>query len=118
MPPSPHTEGFQQARAAAVETLASLIAGSIGLINASRKLSSLRHQIAGEDLDDDWRVFVGLDSETDHLPVGEERKHWQADALAKKDVEIKKSEGSYRDRAIVAAQNLLKRYTERKLTTL
>src|SRR5260370_34282553 len=113
MPPSPHTEECQQARAAAVETLASLIAGSIGLINASRKLSSLRHQLTGDKLDDDWRVFVGVDSETDHLPVGEERKHWQTDDLAKKDVEIKKNEEFYRGRAMAAAQTLLKRYAEK-----
>src|SRR5690348_11621292 len=107
MPPSPHTEKFQQARAAAVETLVSLLAGSIGLINASRKLASLRYQLEGEELDDDWRVFVCVDSETDHLPAGQERTHWQAEALARKDVEIKNTEQFYAASAMVAAQNLL-----------
>ena len=112
MPPSPHTEKFQQARAAAVETLASLLAGSIGVINASRKLARLRYQLEGEKLDDDWRVFVCVDSEADDLPTGEERRHWQAEALARKDVEIKNTEQFYRASAMVSAQNLLKRYAE------
>ena len=28
--------------------------------------------------------FIGIDSETDSLPIGESRVHWAADALAKK----------------------------------
>src|SRR5580765_1529802 len=46
------------------------------------------------------------------VPTGEERRHWQAEALARKDVEIKNTEEFYRASAMVSAQNRLKRYAE------
>jgi hypothetical protein len=100
----------EESKAATVATLSSLLEGSISVIEAARKLSSLRFSLVGDQLDDDWRVFVGIDSETDHLPVGEVRKHWSADALAAKDAESQKTEEFYRDHALTAARSLLHRY--------
>ena len=49
------------------------IAGDIGVLRAAQKLSSLRHTLVGDARDEDWDVFVGIDSETDHLPLEEDR---------------------------------------------
>ena len=62
------------------------------------------------DRDEDFLMFVGIESATDHLPVGEVRKHWAADALVLKDAEIKEAEAFRRDLALKAAQNLILRY--------
>jgi hypothetical protein len=40
----------------------------------------------------DSRVWSVIDSETDALPVGPERFHWNADALAKLEGEIHRAE--------------------------
>ena len=109
---SPHTEKYEQARVAAVGVLVALIDRKIGTTLAARKLASLRHTLVGDKFDDDWRTFIGIDSETDHLPTGEERRHWAPDALAAKDIEIQRAEDMYRDPALTAARNLLRRYKE------
>ena len=109
---SPATEKYEQDRATTVAVLTALIDGKIGTILASRKLASLRHTLVGDKFDDAWRTFIGIDSETDDLPTGEERRHWAPDALAAKDVEIQRAEDMYRATALSAAQNLLQHYKE------
>jgi hypothetical protein len=106
---SPLAEKYDQARVSALDVLSRFIERKIGALPAARRLVSLRFPLIGDTLDDDWRVFVGIDSETDHLPTGEERKHWSAEALAVKDAEIKEAEEFYRDRAMEAARGLIRR---------
>ena len=72
---SPLTEKYEQARVSTVSVLTALTEGTIGTILAARKLASLRHTLVGDKFDDDWRTFIGIDSETDHLPTGDERSH-------------------------------------------
>ena len=112
MPPASHTTEFIEAKTSALEILSRLTAGDIGVLRAAQKLSSLRHTLVGDARDEDWDVFVGIDSETDHLPLEEDRKNWAPDALARKDIEIKEAEDFFRARAVEAAHNLLRRYEE------
>lgn len=107
---SPCTESFEQDRLATVSVLVALIDRKIGTVLAARQLAALRRTLIGDKLDDDWRIFIGIDSETDDLPVGEVRRHWAPDALAAKDIEIQGAEATYRDSAMAAARNLLQRY--------
>jgi hypothetical protein len=60
--------------------------------------------------DEDLTTFVAIDSETDALPVGHVRQHWSAEALARKDVEIRHAEELYRQVALEAAGRLTKRF--------
>lgn len=41
------------------------------------------------------KFILGIESETDHLPVGEVRKLWASSALTEKDVEITRAEELY-----------------------
>jgi hypothetical protein len=50
----------------------SILAQEIGVIAGSRRLSSLGLQLYG-DRDEDFVMFDGVASETDHLPVDAER---------------------------------------------
>ncbi|HTJ79694.1 MAG TPA: hypothetical protein VL357_11925 [Rariglobus sp.] len=107
---SPLAEKYDQARIATLDVLTSLTTGKIGVLLAARQLAALRFTLVGDKLDDEWRIFVAIDSETDHLPTGKERIHWQGEALAEKDIEIKESELFYHDKALAAAYNLIRRY--------
>lgn len=55
-------------------------------------------------------VFVAIDSETDHLPVGTVRRDWAPEALEEKNREIREYEEASRHDAYYAARNLLKKY--------
>jgi hypothetical protein len=65
------------------------------VINVHEELVPLAHTDAVAELED-RRFIIGLDSETDHLPVGEVRNLWAPAALKEKDVAIARAEESCR----------------------
>jgi len=87
------------------------LAGTLGLIEASRQLTSCAHRLR-EDRNPEFTFFIAVESETDHLPVGEFRKEWAADSLQTKDEEINSIEVFYRLDAVDSATSLLKRFQE------
>lgn len=96
-----------------VEIARGILDGSIGIIAGSRQLRAFcggHGRI--DEFDPNFLTFVGIDSETDDLPVGESRRHWAAEALAKKDVEIARCEELYRDAAREAAARLVARLAQ------
>ena len=84
-----------------------LVAGDIGVIAAARKLSGFCDEVEPE-LATLLNVFVGISSETDALPIGEERTLWNIDALAREDQKIRASEERWRSRSLVAATQLIR----------
>ena len=83
----------------------------IGLIEGVRLLSRLRWQVTDDQFDPDFLFIVGVDSETDALPIGEERQLWKASVLRDKDEEIKRLEGFYRSKIVAACHVLIKRFS-------
>lgn len=92
-----------------VATAQRILAGELGIVAGARQLSGLRFDVRAEH-DPDLIFFVGVDSETDHLPVGEVRLRWNRDALKVKDRELQAYEASVRDRAFEVCRNLIQRY--------
>ena len=72
-----------------------VLAGRTTVLGAVRTLVFLAHTDAIADVED-RRLIIAIDSETDHLPVGEVRKLWAPSALKEKDVEISRAEEVYR----------------------
>ena len=92
-----------------------LLAGRIGVIEAARQIDALRGDRVGlDEFDLDFVTFLAIDSETDDLPVGQNRSHWAADALAQKDLEIARCEELYRAQALQAASHLVARFADEK----
>ena len=92
-----------------VKTAKAVLHGEIGVILGSRKIQSYRFDLAS-DFDPDFMLFVAVDSETDHLPVDEERANWSFEALARKDVEISEVEAFWKQDIMVACQKLIARF--------
>lgn len=90
----------------------SMLDGKLGIIEGSRRLAGLWRGAGIEPLDPDIVPFIGIDSETDHLPVGDIRGRWNAEALARKDREIAASEAHYRDYALSACSRLVTRFSD------
>ncbi|HEX4343245.1 MAG TPA: hypothetical protein VH255_07630, partial [Verrucomicrobiae bacterium] len=51
----------------------------------------------GPDRDSDLIYFIAVNSQTDHLPIGEVRQHWNPEELREKDIEIAAFETSERE---------------------
>ena len=94
-----------------VEAASAILRGELGVIEGSRLLRSLQFEVSSLDLDPDFIPFIGIDSETDHLPIGEVRQLWAPDALVRLAPEIKAAEDKWRQRAFTAAQRLLDRFS-------
>jgi hypothetical protein len=82
-----------------------LLDGRTTILEAVRALVSLAHTDAIADVED-RRFIIGIESETDHLPVGEVRKLWAPSALKEKDVEIGRAEERYRADFLEACQRI------------
>jgi hypothetical protein len=91
-----------------------ILDGRVGVIEASRAVVALRFEVAVDEWDPDFITFVGIDSETDDLPVGKAQQHWAPDALAQKAAEIARFQDLYREPAREAAAHLVARFAQEK----
>ena len=80
--------------------------GRTTILQAVRALVSLAHTDAIAEVED-RRLIIGIDSETDHLPVGEVRKLWAADALKVKDTEIARCEELYKSQFLETCKRIV-----------
>ena len=101
----------EASRTKAVAIAKGVLGGHIGIIDGCRQLSTLGHEVVPDwRVDDDFVVFGALDSETDHLPIGEPRRLWDPVALAQKDVEIKRFETRVREDVFAACRSVINRF--------
>lgn len=55
-----------------------MLDGSLPYLEGSRTIARLRFDAAVDEWDPDIVPFVGVVSETDSLPIGDQRKFWSA----------------------------------------
>ncbi len=112
-PPSTvHNADLWQKHRRKVRALAQrIISGEVGVIEGSRQMAKFEVWLHARS-DEDFRVFAGVNSESDHLPVGEARKHWSSEALLQKDQEILSLEDFYRNEVIAAAHRIRTKFGE------
>jgi hypothetical protein len=83
--------------------------GKISLAEASVALGPLASWTRAES-EQDFEVFRRLRDELIELPIGREREHWAADALAREDIKLHTIEDTWRGKAMKAAGNLEAKY--------
>jgi hypothetical protein len=92
----------------AFELARRILAREVGLIAGCREMVAIRNRgnlHECKDLD----PFVGVESETDALPLGPVRGRWSAEALIEADHKIAQAEGSYRETIDDACRTLIQR---------
>ena len=70
-----------------MQSLRDILDGKLDILNGCARLTKQLYAAGLRD-DPDSRVFIGVESETDHLPYGNDRQYWAAEALRRKDKEI------------------------------
>lgn len=95
--------------AAIVHCALDLIEGRAGIIESSRAMQRLAYKVRDEK-DPHFTLFCAVYSESNALPVGEERKNWATSALRREDAQIESFEERWRERALEAARLLIKKY--------
>ncbi|WP_063682073.1 hypothetical protein [Bradyrhizobium neotropicale] len=91
-----------------LETAKRVLSGKASAIEGARIIAGCRFKAKLED-DADILPFVGIDSETDALPLGHDRIHWQAQARADLRPKIDEAQAWARDLATSPCQNLIAR---------
>jgi len=105
-----HEEYVQKQRARVGEVAKGMLDGSIDYLEGARELSSLRHQIEVQDGDQDFIVFVAVDSETDNLPIGKPRQFWSKGSLERLEPEIQKAIEWAKKVSLEQCKSLVKRF--------
>ena len=59
-----------------------------------------------KDLEEDLTVFVAIDSETDHLPLGKVRELWSQAALERLEPEIAEAEAWAKEYGVRACEKI------------
>ena len=93
-----------------VQVAEAILSGTIGIIEGSRRLVTLRQLVTKEDFDKDFKIFVLIDSDSDHIPIGDARKQWAPQARKDKDKELEQIENWYRDSAEQGCKILIARF--------
>jgi hypothetical protein len=97
-----------EAREAILETAKGMLSGAVSPIVGARIIVKHRFKARLEN-DADILRFVGIASETEALPLGDERKHWQPLALSGLQPAIDKAQSWARDVGARNCQNVLAR---------
>jgi hypothetical protein len=86
-----------------------LVDGKISLIEAALALEKLAIWTHAQS-DPDLSLFKRIIDDLSGLPIGSERSHWAAHALAREDVKIKAVVDKWQHRGLNAASRLVNRY--------
>lgn len=81
-----HEEYVIKIRSELVETASKMLDGELDLIEGCRRIVRLRFEL-DEPEDEIFLPLVGVESETDDLPIGNLRDELSSDALSSKDQE-------------------------------
>ena len=103
------------ARRAIFEAAQDMLAGTLSYIEGARKIFAAMEASRLDDRDADLLPFVGIVSETDALPFGEMRTHWQAAALEALQPKIAEMEAWARRFGEPYCINLVDRFSSGKI---
>jgi hypothetical protein len=103
-------EYVEQQRMRVGEIAKGMLDGTVHYLEGTFELASLRHEIEVQENDEDLIVFVAVASEIDHLPIGEPRKYWSAEALARHEPEIVKAIEWAKEFSLSKCKSLVERF--------
>ena len=104
-------ESERKARQTLVTLAKAMINKDLSFFEGAPKILSLKDDIGGiYDKDQDFDVFVVILSETDHLPLEQQKHLWSKEALAKLEIEFRETEEWANTFAQEACENLITRF--------
>ena len=93
----------------AIQIARSVLSGQLTAIEACWLLCPIVHQAPGMVTEADYKLIIGVESETDHLPIGRLREQWHPDFLEEKDREIARCEALWGEQIRAACERILLR---------
>jgi hypothetical protein len=106
-----HEEYVLKKRREAATIASGMLDGSIQYLEGAIQLSSLMFELEIEYDDKDFLAFDAVSSETHNLPLGSARQHWASDALASKEIEIKKAIVWAKEISLAECKSIVERFS-------
>ena len=100
-----------KARHAMVDVAQDMLAGRLSYIEGARKIVTAKWAARLDQWDADLLPFIAIQSETDALPLGEMRAHWQGEALEALQPEIDRIEAWARSLGEPYCHKLIARFS-------
>jgi hypothetical protein len=95
---------------AAVRIASEILDGSTPVLLGCRRICGPVHRL-GIDREEPFVTFIGVESETDHLPIDpEERKLWNTQVLVEKDKEIASATEWAKEMVLAASKAVVQRF--------
>lgn len=105
-----HAEYINSVRIKIGHTAQEMLNENKNYLEGAIEIASLYHEAEIEKNDTDFNIFIGISSETDHLPIGEMRKNWSKEALENHEAEIQKTTKWAKDISLTQCKSLAKKY--------
>src|SRR5262245_38293017 len=102
-----HEEWVHGQRSEALEVARAIRSGRIGVVEGSRRLIALREGVESPALEELFSPFDAIDSQTDHLPIGDQLGLWAPDVVATKRAQLAEAESVHRQTALDACAALI-----------
>ncbi len=105
-----HEQYVHSCRIKAARIAASVVAGTVPVLQGCCELDQLRASVEVADDDADFQIFNLVQSETEGLPIGELQTHWSTDALAKLGPELQSASSWASSIALPACRSVVARF--------
>ena len=105
-----HEEYIDSVRTRIGHAAKEMLNGNKNYLEGAIEIASLYHEAEIEENNTDFNIFIGISSETDHLPIGEMRKNWSKEALEKYEAEIQKTTKWAKDISLNQCNSLANKY--------
>lgn len=110
--PGAMNENETIARRRLVALAQAMLDGNLSFFEGAVQVLAIKNQLGRvTERDPDFDVFLAIRSETDHLPLEEQRSLWAPEALERLEPEFKRTEEWARSFAPVACRNLIARFS-------
>mgnify|MGYP003346502157 CR=1 FL=1 len=104
-------ESQAQARKSLVLLCRQMLSGELSFFEGAIQVCALRFCVGVSEFDPDLLAFVGVASETDHLPPRQVQHHWSSAALQRLHPEFEQTEVWAKGFASQACQNIIERFS-------
>src|ERR1700730_10693496 len=101
----PQPDYRQSLHNAVVDTAQAVVAGTVGVVDGTRRFMELAAELDALD-DEDFAYFVEIDSRSDGFPLGIAREQWSATALEREDLDRRRYEGAVHGGAVAHRPHL------------
>jgi hypothetical protein len=96
-------------RAQLVSAAQSIVDGRLGIVEGTRTMIGLAFKLEVQN-DEPFLYFQGLDSRTDHFPIGVVREQWSRSALAREDALRESIEVSVKPQVLSHCQTIVRMF--------